>query len=139
MANKISYRYEALNEESFNSLVSKIITCGAILKINPNDKSVIAEIDAEQFGSKNDPIREIGSVIDDNALDFHITHLESVDFTEQIESLKNELDLTRKDLAKEKRDSEFYSKSFNAELERMTGIKKQIESIGLLLELIRKS
>lgn len=139
MANKISYRYEALNEESFNLLVSNIIMCGAVLKINPNDKSVIAEIDAEQFGSKNDPIRAIGSVIDDNALDVHIYHLDYVDFTEQIDSLKNELELTRKDLEKEKRDSDFYSKSFNAELERMSGIKKQIESIGLLLELIRRS
>ena len=139
MANKISYRYEALNEESFNLLVSNIIMCGAVLKINPNDNSVIAEIDAEQFGSKNDPIRAIGSVIDDNALDVHIYHLDYVDFTEQIDSLKNELELTRKDLEKEKRDSDFYSKSFNAELERMTGIKKQIESIGLLLELIRRS
>lgn len=139
MANKISYRYEALNEESFNLLVSNIIMCGAVLKINPNDKSVIAEIDAAQFGSKNDPIRAIGSVIDDNALDVHIYHLDYVDFTEQIDSLKNELELTRKDLEKEKRDSDFYSKSFNSELERMTGIKKQIESIGLLLELIRRS
>ena len=132
MSKKISYRYEAIDDKSFTSLATSIIECGAVLTINPTDKTIIAQIDEDQYGYDNDPILAIGTVIDDNALNFHITPLESVDFTEQIESLK-------KDLEQVKKDKDYYVNSYCKEMDRVADIKKQIESIGVLLDLIQKS
>ncbi|MGM9816013.1 MAG: hypothetical protein ACI304_03020 [Lepagella sp.] len=132
MAKKISYRYEAIDDKSFTSLATSIIECGAVLTINPTDKSIIAQIDEAQYGSDNDPIRAIGTIIDDNALNFHIAPVEIVDFAEQVESLK-------KDLEQVKKDKDYYVNGYFKEMDRITGIKKQIESIGVLLDLIQKS
>ena len=132
MSKKISYRYEAIDDKSFTSLATSIIECGAVLTINPTDKTIIAQIDEDQYGYDNDPILAIGTVIDDNALNFHITPVEIVDFTEQIESLK-------KDLEQVKKDKDYYANSYCKEMDRVADIKKQIESIGVLLDLIQKS
>lgn len=133
MEKKISYRYEAMDDKSFTSLATSIIECGAVLTINPADKSIIAQIDEAQYGSDNDPIRAIGTIIDDNALNFHITPVEIVDFTEQqVETLK-------KDLEQVKKDKDYYLNGYFKQLDKVTGIKKQIESIGILLDLIRQS
>lgn len=133
MEKKISYRYEAMDDKSFTSLATSIIECGAVLTINPADKSIIAQIDEAQYGSDNDPIRAIGTIIDDNALNFHITPVEIVDFTEQqVETLK-------KDLEQVKKDKDYYLNGYFKQLDKVTGIKKQIESIGVLLDLIQKS
>lgn len=133
MEKKISYRYEAMDDKSFTSLATSIIECGAVLTINPADKSIIAQIDEAQYGSDNDPIRAIGTVIDDNALNFHITPVEIVDFTEQqVETLK-------KDLEQVKKDKDYYLNGYFKQIDKVTGIKKQIESIGVLLDLIQKS
>lgn len=133
MEKKISYRYEAIDDKSFTSLATSIIECGAVLTINPADKSIIAQIDEAQYGSDNDPIRAIGTIIDDNALNFHITPVEIVDFTEQqVETLK-------KDLEQVKKDKDYYLNGYFKQLDKVTGIKKQIESIGVLLDLIQKS
>lgn len=133
MEKKISYRYEAMDDKSFTSLATSIIECGAVLTINPADKSIIAQIDEAQYGSDNDPIRAIGTIIDDNALNFHITPVEIVDFTEQqVETLK-------KDLEQVKKDKDYYLNVYFKQLDKVTGIKKQIESIGVLLDLIQKS
>lgn len=132
MEKKISYRYEAIDQESFISLASSIIECGAVITINPNDKSIVAQIDEAQYGSDNDPIRAIGTIIDDNALNFHITPVEIVDFTEQVESLK-------KDLEQAKKDKDHYIDSYFKQIDKVTGIKKQIESISVLLDLIKNS
>ena len=133
MEKKISYRYEAIDDKSFTSLATSIIECGAVLTINPADKSIIAQIDKAQYGSDNDPIRTIGTIIDDNALNFHITPVEIVDFTEQqVETLK-------KDLEQVKKDKDYYLNGYFKQLDKVTGIKKQIESIGVLLDLIQKS
>lgn len=132
MSKKISYRYEAIDDKSFTSLATSIIECGAVLTINPTDKTIIAQIDEDQYGYDNDPILAIGTVIDDNALNFHITPVEIVDFTEQIESLK-------KDLEQVKKDKDYYVNSYCKEMDRVADIKKQIESIGVLLDLIQKS
>ena len=133
MEKKISYRYEAMDDKSFTSLATSIIECGAVLTINPVDKSIIAQIDEAQYGSDNDPIRAIGTIIDDNALNFHITPVEIVDFTEQqVETLK-------KDLEQVKKDKDYYLNGYFKQLDKVTGIKKQIESIGVLLDLIQKS
>lgn len=133
MEKKISYRYEAMDDKSFTSLATSIIECGAVLTINPADKSIIAQIDEAQYGSDNDPIRAIGTIIDDNALNFHITPVETVDFTEQqVETLK-------KDLEQVKKDKDYYLNGYFKQLDKVTGIKKQIESIGVLLDLIQKS
>lgn len=133
MEKKISYRYEAIDDKSFTSLATSIIECGAVLTINPADKSIIAQIDEAQYGSDNDPIRAIGTIIDDNALNFHITPVEIVDFTEQqVETLK-------KDLEQVKKDKDYYLNGYFKQIDKVTGIKKQIESIGVLLDLIQKS
>lgn len=132
MSKKISYRYEAIDDKSFTSLATSIIECGAVLTINPTDKTIIAQIDEDQYGYDNDPILAIGTVIDDNALNFHITPVEIVDFTEQIESLK-------KDFEQVKKDKDYYVNSYCKEMDRVADIKKQIESIGVLLDLIQKS
>lgn len=133
MEKKISYRYEAMDDNSFTSLATSIIECGAVLTINPADKSIIAQIDEAQYGSDNDPIRAIGTIIDDNALNFHITPVEIVDFTEQqVETLK-------KDLEQVKKDKDYYLNGYFKQIDKVTGIKKQIESIGVLLDLIQKS
>lgn len=133
MEKKISYRYEAIDDNSFTSLATSIIECGAVLTINPADKSIIAQIDEAQYGSDNDPIRAIGTIIDDNALNFHITPVEIVDFTEQqVETLK-------KDLEQVKKDKDYYLNGYFKQIDKVTGIKKQIESIGVLLDLIQKS
>lgn len=132
MEKKISYRYEAIDDNSFTSLATSIIECGAVLTINPADKSIIAQIDEAQYGSDNDPIREIGTIIDDNALNFHITPIDSVVFTEQVESLK-------KDLEQAKKDKDHYIDSYFKQIDKVTGIKKQIESIAVLLNLIQNS
>lgn len=133
MEKKISYRYEAMDDKSFTSLATSIIECGAVLTINPADKSIIAQIDEAQYGSDNDPIRAIGTIIDDNALNFHITPVEIVDFTEQqVETLK-------KDLEQVKKDKDYYLNGYFKQIDKVTGIKKQIESIGVLLDLIQKS
>lgn len=132
MEKKISYRYEAIDDKSFTSLATSIIECGAVLTINPADKSIIAQIDEAQYGSDNDPIRAIGTIIDDNALNFHITPVEIVDFTEQVESLK-------KDLEQAKKDKDHYIDSYFKQIDKVTGIKKQIESISVLLDLIKNS
>lgn len=133
MEKKISYRYEAMDDKSFTSLATSIIEFGAVLTINPADKSIIAQIDEAQYGSDNDPIRAIGTIIDDNALNFHITPVEIVDFTEQqVETLK-------KDLEQVKKDKDYYLNGYFKQLDKVTGIKKQIESIGVLLDLIQKS
>ena len=133
MEKKISYRYEAMDDKSFTSLATSIIECGAVLTINPAEKSIIAQIDEAQYGSDNDPIRAIGTIIDDNALNFHITPVEIVDFTEQqVETLK-------KDLEQVKKDKDYYLNGYFKQLDKVTGIKKQIESIGVLLDLIQKS
>lgn len=132
MEKKISYRYEAMDNNSFTSLATSIIECGAVLTINPADKSIIAQIDEAQYGSDNDPIRAIGTIIDDNALNFHITPVEIVDFTEQVESLK-------KDLEQAKKDKDHYIDSYFKQIDKVTGIKKQIESISVLLDLIKNS
>ncbi len=139
MEKKISYRYEAIDQESFISLASSIIECGAVITINPNDKSIVAQIDEAQYGSDNDPIRAIGTIIDDNALNFHITHLESVYFTEQVDTLTADLEKAKKDCEQLKKDKEYYCDGYFKQIERETGIKKQIESIGILLDLIRQS
>lgn len=139
MEKKISYRYEANDKESFISLASSIIECGAVITINPNDKSIVAQIDEAQYGSDNDPIRAIGTIIDDNALNFHITHLESVDFTEQVDTLTADLEKAKKDCEQLKKDKEYYCDGYFKQIDRETGIKKQIESIGILLDLIRQS
>ena len=55
-----------------------------------------------------------------------------LDFTEQIESLK-------KDLEQVKKDKDYYVNSYCKEMDRVADIKKQIESIGVLLDLIQKS
>ena len=133
MEKKISYRYEAMDDKSFTSLATSIIECGAVLTINPADKSIIAQIDEAQYGSDNDPIHAIGTIIDDNALNFHITPVEIVDFTEQqVETLK-------KDLEQVKKDKDYYLNGYFKQIDKVTGIKKQIESIGVLLDLIQKS
>lgn len=132
MAKKISYRYDANDEKSFVSLATSIAVCGAVITINPDDKSIIAQIDEAQYGTDDDPLRSIGRIIDDNALNFHITFLDSVDFTEQINSLKS-------DLEQAKKDKNYYCESYLTEIDRVSGIKKQIESIGVLLALIHKS
>lgn len=133
MEKKISYRYEAMDDKSFTSLATSIIECGAVLTINPADKSIIAQIDEAQYGSDNDPIRAIGTIIDDNALNFHITPVEIVDFTEQqVETLK-------KDLEQVKKDKDYYLNGYFKQIDKVTGIKKQIESIGVILDLIQKS
>lgn len=122
-----------MDDKSFTSLATSIIECGAVLTINPADKSIIAQIDEAQYGSDNDPIRAIGTIIDDNALNFHITPVEIVDFTEQqVETLK-------KDLEQVKKDKDYYLNGYFKQLDKVTGIKKQIESIGVLLDLIQKS
>ena len=139
MEKKISYRYEAIDQESFISLASSIIECGAVITINPNDKSIVAQIDEAQYGSDNDPIRAIGTIIDDNALNFHITHLESVDFTEQVDTLTADLEKAKKDCEQLKKGKEYYCDGYFKQIDRVTGIKKQIESIGILLDLIRQS
>ena len=139
MEKKISYRYEAIDQESFISLASSIIECGAVITINPNDKSIVAQIDEAQYGSDNDPIRAIGTIIDDNALNFHITHLESVDFTEQVDTLTANLEKAKKDCEQLKKDKDYYCDGYFKQIDRVTGIKKQIESIGILLDLIRQS
>lgn len=133
MEKKISYRYEAIDDKSFTSLATSIIECGAVLTINPADKSIIAQIDEAQYGSDNDPIRAIGTIIDDNALNFHITPVEIVDFTEQqVETLK-------KDLEQVKKDKDYYLNGYFKQIDKVTGIKKQIESIAVLLNLIQNS
>ena len=137
MEKKISYRYEAIDQESFISLASSIIECGAVITINPNDKSIVAQIDEAQYGSDND--RAIGTIIDDNALNFHITHLESVDFTEQVDTLTADLEKAKKDCEQLKKDKEYYCDGYFKQIDRVTSIKKQIESIGILLDLIRQS
>lgn len=139
MEKKMTYRYEAIDQESFISLASSIIECGAVITINPNDKSIVAQIDEAQYGSDNDPIRTIGTIIDDNALNFHITQLESVDFTEQVDSLNNDLEKAKKDCEQLKKDNEYYYDGYFKQMNRISGIKKQIESIGVLLDLIRQS
>lgn len=122
-----------MDDKSFTSLATSIIECGAVLTINPADKSIIAQIDEAQYGSDNDPIRAIGTIIDDNALNFHITPVEIVDFTEQqVETLK-------KDLEQVKKDKDYYLNGYFKQIDKVTGIKKQIESIGVLLDLIQKS
>ena len=133
MEKKISYRYEAIDDNSFTSLATSIIECGAVLTINPADKSIIAQIDEAQYGSDNDPIRAIGTIIDDNVLNFHITPVEIVDFTEQqVESLKKDLEQVKKDL-------DYYQNGYFKQIDKVTGIKKQIESIAVLLSLIKNS
>lgn len=133
MEKKISYRYEAIDQESFISLASSIIECGAVITINPTEKSIVAQIDEAQYGSDNDPIRAIGTIIDDNALNFHITPVEIVDFTEQqVESLKKDLEQVKKDL-------DYYQNGYFKQIDKVTGIKKQIESIAVLLSLIQNS
>ena len=139
MSKKISYRYEAIDDKSFTSLATSIIECGAVLTINPTDKTIIAQIDEDQYGYDNDPILAIGTVIDDNALNFHITHLESVDFTEQVDTLTADLEKTKKDCEQLKKDKEYYCDGYFKQIDRVTSIKKQIESIGILLDLIRQS
>lgn len=139
MEKKISYRYEAIDQESFIRLASSIIECGAVITINPNDKSIEAQIDEAQYGSDNDPIRAIGTIIDDNALNFHITHLESVDFTEQVDTLTADLEKAKNDCEQLEKDKEYYRDGYFKQLDRVSGIKKQIESIGILLDLIRQS
>lgn len=139
MAKRISYRYEALDNKSFAYLAPEIIDCGAIVTINPNDKSFVAQIDEAQYGTADDPLRSIGRIIDDNALNFHITFLDNVDFTEQIDSLKDDLEQAKKDLEQARKDKNYYCESYLGEIDRVSGIKKQIESIGVLLALIHKS
>lgn len=139
MAKRISYRYEALDDKSFAYLVPDIIECGAIITINPKDKSIVAQIDEAQYGTDDDPLRSIGRIIDDNALNFHITFLDSVDFTEQINSLKSDLEQAKKDLEQARKDKNYYCESYLTEIDKVSGIKKQIESIGVLLALIHKS
>ena len=131
MEKKISYRYEAMDDKSFTSLATSIIECGAVLTINPTDKTIIAQIDEDQYGSDDDPIRAIGTIIDDNALNFHIAPIDSVDYTEQVESLK-------KNLEQAKKHKDYYIDNYFKQLDRVAGIKKQIESIGVLLDLIQK-
>ena len=131
MSKKISYRYEAIDDKSFTSLATSIIECGAVLTINPTDKTIIAQIDEDQYGSDDDPIRAIGTIIDDNALNFHIAPIDSVDYTEQVESLK-------KNLEQAKKHKDYYIDNYFKQLDRVAGIKKQIESIGVLLDLIQK-
>ena len=139
MAKKISYRYDANDDKSFVSLATSIAVCGAVITINPDDKSIIAQIDEAKYGTDDDPLRSIGRIIDDNALNFHITFLDNVDFTEQINYLKSDLEQAKKDLEQAKKDKNYYCESYLTEIDRVSGIKKQIESIGVLLALIHKS
>ena len=139
MEKKISYRYEAIDQESFISLASSIIECGAVITINPNDKSIVAQVDEAQYGSENDPIRAIGTIIDDNALNFHITPLESVDFTEKVDTLTADLEKAKKDCEQLKKDKEYYCNCYINQVDKVSGVKKQIESIAILLDLIRQS
>lgn len=62
-----SYRYKALNENSYDSLAAYATTIPATVTLHPGFLTIVVSEDAAM---------EVGKFIDDNGLDFHIDHIE---------------------------------------------------------------
>lgn len=154
MENAISYRYEALNEESYDEMLGYVLAEDFEVALYPESQTiVIANFDEA----------EVGKFIDDNALDFRIKALDVYDndLDSLIDSETVDANTLRK-VAERLRHrikvmAEANEKSHNAlkeelfrtrnEHERLSGflneanckscrVRKQVEAIAVMLDSI---
>lgn len=129
MANSITYLYEANDGNSFTKLSEYAIKSGAIVTINPDKRTILATTDRND-GSDDDPILFLGTTIDNEAMSFHITHVDN-----EGDILKQIADLAKENKAL-KADRDRYAKWHSESYAREDRIKKQVAAIAVLVDAI---
>lgn len=146
----ISYRYKALNEDSYNSLAAYVTTIPATVTLHPGLLTIVISDNVN---------KEVGEFIDDNALSFHINPIEvhGDDVDEVIDdpttdadtlrriifqmlseknARKSVLDDMTKQCDKAKQDCDFYRKCYLDSTEKADRVKSQIAAIAVLINSI---
>ncbi len=129
MANSATYLYEANDGDSFTKLSEYAIKSSAIVTINPDKRTILATTN-QNDGSDDDPIVFLESVIANEAMSFHISHVDN-----EADILKQIADLTKENKAL-KADRDRYAKWHSEAYAREDRIKKQVAAIAVLVDAI---
>lgn len=118
-----AYRYTANNIDSYNELARFIIKLPVVAKLN-NSEMVL-----EVYPSEEKNIRDVGSFIDDYALDFHLEPIENTDKELIISDLKEKL-------RSMENSNSTYCAWWEAARKREDRVKMQVEAISALISSI---
>lgn len=152
-----SYKYVANDSDSYKALANEVLKHEVVATFHPADMTIILSYSS----GMEDILKNIGSFIDDNALNFHIDPIKvegysplfsdsildgvtakkmanifSQERDADVFDLQKELNNTKTSLETITEDRDNYQKWYLKSIARENKIKEQIKAIGVLLNAI---
>lgn len=156
MENFTSYQYAANNATSYKALATYVINTSANVSLFPGKLTLVVAPTPEN----PDVVKELGTLIDNEALDFHISPIdgdideilaiETIDTDslrhvidiikteneEDIKVLQTRLESCENNLSKAQKDKDSYQKWWHESQQRESRVKEQVQAITTLMNSI---